>query len=110
MVQIKNINIMPLIIFFLVVIVTSILEYFTSLFAEYVLNVELWNYSNWTINFQNRVALVPSLRFGGLGLLFLYIVNPIMDKLYNKINNKVKNVIFFVLAAIILVDLFVKII
>lgn len=109
-VKVCNINIMPLIIFLLIVVITSVLEYFTSLFAEYILHVELWNYSNWTINFQNRVALVPSLRFGGLGILFLYIVNPIMDKIYDKINNNTKSVIFTLMVLIMLVDLIIKII
>lgn len=104
-VKLLNINIMPIIIFLLIVVFTTVLEYITSWFVQIAFNMELWNYSNWSINFQGRIALVPSLRFGILGILLLYFVQPLLFKLVDKLNEKIKNIIFFTLLVIILIDL-----
>lgn len=99
-----KINIMPVIIFLLIVIITSIIEYLTSYFMEVIFNDRWWNYTNWALNINGRVALVPSLRFGVLGILVLYLFQPYIEKFSNKINIKAKKIIFYVLLIIIVLD------
>ena len=49
---------------------------------------------NYKYNFQGRIALSPSLRFGLGGVLFLYILQPLFEKIVAKLNKKQLNNIF----------------
>ena len=40
------------------------------------------------INFQGRIALSPSLRFGLGGLIFLYLIQPVFEFIASKIKDK----------------------
>jgi uncharacterized membrane protein len=63
-------------------IATSI-ELATSYALEAVTGHWPWQtYVDYAINFQGRVALSPSIRFGIGGVLFLYIVQPLLDMLF----------------------------
>jgi len=69
-------------------------------------------YTDYAINFQGRIALSPSVRFGIGGILFLYIFQPLFDKILSKPQNKCINVIciiiLFVLAVDVVYTMFIK--
>ena len=77
----------PLTIFLLGVVICSILEYITSYFLEKIFNARWWDYSNLKFNVNGRICLKNSCLFGILGLILLYLINPLFIKLLHEMNN-----------------------
>ena len=61
-------------------------------------------YVDYKYNFQGRIALSPSLRFGLGGIVFLYVLQPLFEKLAGKIGSRMKTV-NIVIAGIFLIDI-----
>ncbi|MBQ3664297.1 MAG: hypothetical protein II914_09240, partial [Clostridia bacterium] len=60
-------------------------------------------YADYAINFQARIALSPSIRFGLGGVLFLYVLQPLFEKICEKLGPKrVKTlaIVFLVMFAV----------
>ena len=47
-----------------IVVITTVIELITSYIMEWTTGSWLWDYTRFTPNFQGRIALNPSLRFG----------------------------------------------
>ena len=92
-------------------LVATAIELLTSYLCEWTLGSWPWQtYArDYKIQFQGRIALSPSIRFGLGGLLFLYVLQPLFEKLVEKLGDRRRTVLFFALAAVILVDLVVMI-
>ena len=73
-----------LLVFFVSMAVTTAGELAASYIIEAVIHEQLWTYSMWRFNFQGRIALYSSLMFGGLSLLLVKAVHPMMRYLYKK--------------------------
>lgn len=56
-------------------------ELIASYIMEYATGSWMWNYTRFHPNFQGRIALNPSLRFGVGGLVLLFILLPIINKM-----------------------------
>ena len=69
----------PLMVFASAVLVATLLELATSTFLLNVFKVRLWDYTNWPLNYKGKVGVISSLGFGLLGLLLLYVFQPIMN-------------------------------
>lgn len=65
--------------------VTTAGELVASYIIEAALGRKLWSYHMWRFNFQGRIALYSSLMFGGLSLLLVKAVHPLMRLLYRKL-------------------------
>jgi len=66
-------------------LLATALELVTSYLCEAVLGYWPWQtYVDYAINFEGRIALSPSIRFGLGGILFLYVFQPMLDKLLSK--------------------------
>ena len=61
-------------------------------------------YLDYKINFQGRIALSPSIRFGIGGVVFLYIFQPAFEFMCNKLNKRILNIVFYILLICIIVD------
>ena len=61
-------------------LLTTALELFTSYWMEWTAGGWQWDYSTYFCNFEGRIALNPSVRFGLGGLVFLYLVQPVLEK------------------------------
>ena len=59
-------------------------------------------------NFQGRIALSPSIRFGIGGVVFLYLLQPLFEKIVGKLPKKALNIIFYVVATLFIIDIIVK--
>ena len=79
-----RLNIMPLIVFLLAALVSTAAELATSYLLEMLIGHSLWNYSFYRFHFEGRIAIVPSLLFGLLGVLAVYFLIPGILKLYEK--------------------------
>ena len=40
----------------------------------------MWDYTRFAFNFQGRIALNPSIRFGIGGMVILYLLQPLFEK------------------------------
>ena len=58
------------------IIITSIFEYFSSLFFEKVFKINWWNYSKQPFNLHGRICLETSLYWGFLAILVLTFIHP----------------------------------
>ena len=94
----------PLILFFMAILICSILEYFTSYILEKIFNARWWDYSNRKFNINGRICLETMIPFGILGCLILYIVNPFFMKIISSIPNTILNILAIVLFIIYLTD------
>lgn len=83
----------------------TVLELFASYLLEYFTGSWPWQtYKNYAVNFQGRIALSTSVRFGLGGLLILYCIQPVLEKQVKKTGPKALSFIFAVLIAVFLAD------
>lgn len=69
--------------------IATLTELLTSYLLEYFTGSWPWQtYRDYAINYQARIALSPSLRFGIGGVLFLYIFQPLFEKVTEHIGKK----------------------
>ena len=91
--------------------IATLIELGTSYICEWIMGSWPWQtYADYKINFQARIALSPSIRFGIGGVVFLYLLQPLFEKIVNKFSSKTLNIIFYILIIIITFDLIHKII
>lgn len=89
-------------------IVGSIVEYVLSFLGEVILNVRWWDYSDRFLNLNGRICFLYSLFWGALGLYFMTVINPFVDKiiefLKKKINIKILKIIVLVIFIFLMID------
>ena len=108
---IGKVNIRFLTLFLYITLVTTVVE----LAATYIVELfgmpftELWDYSDHFMNFQGRVCLDASARFGALGLMIIYIALPLYRKMIAMKNQKVLSIISWTIIVLFLIDLVLRI-
>lgn len=104
--DLKWLNIIkPFIIFIGCMAAATIIELAASYILEFFTGSWPWQtYADYKYNFQARIALSTSLRFGLGGTLFLYIVQPFFDWILSKPSRKTLDIIAVTAAAIVLLD------
>ena len=70
----------PVVLFILIVVVCSILEYTTSYLMEKIFKMRWWDYYKFKFNINGRVCLEILALFGAFGLFVMYIGNPFFFK------------------------------
>ena len=87
-------------------VVATLLELFTSYLMEWTTGSWPWQtYVDYDINFQGRIAFSPSVRFGLGGVFFLFVVQPLFEKIINKMEGHQLNVVAITVVGILLIDL-----
>jgi len=109
-IKIFKINISPLLVFLGAGTIATVVELLTSYLLELTSGKWLWDYADYAYNFQGRIALNPSIRFGLGGLLFLYVVQPVFERILGRTSEKYKLTIGIVLFITMTVDLIIKVI
>ncbi len=88
-------------------VVCTIAEYIASLGQEICFGSVAWDYSNLPLNINGRVCLLYSLFWGALGLVWIKVVYPALNKFISKLPVKFNRVlaaaftIFFVFDCVI---------
>jgi len=94
------------VIFILTMLTATLLELITSYLCEWIMGSWPWQtYSDYKINFQGRIALSPSVRFGIGGVVFLYVIQPFLDKLVEKFSDRAIKKTAIVILSVLAVDL-----
>lgn len=93
-----------------VFLVGTLIATIAELTASYLIDAaggnQMWDYTGYFLNFDGRIALVPSLMFGVMICASICGIHPILIKLQNKIRqSKIHNILFIIIAVLFIVDL-----
>lgn len=94
-----------LIVFLLGIIFCDIVEYITSYLMEKLFAARWWDYTYEFMNINGRICLKHSLYWGVISIVFVKVIHPAVDKLYNKINEDYLIYIFAVIMIVFIIDL-----
>lgn len=93
------------VVFLLCMTIATLIELATSYICEYFMGSWPWQtYANYKINFQARIALSPSIRFGLGGVAFLYLLQPLFEKLCEKLGEKKVKILALIVGIVLLID------
>ena len=96
------------VLFFMSIIICSILEYVTSYLMEKIFKARWWDYSTKRFNLNGRICLETMIPFGILGVVCVYIINPMLSAFLHVIPSVLIYIIGIVLLFIFLSDLIVS--
>ena len=99
-----RVNIMPVVVFAAVVVLTTVVELIASYLLEWTTGGWLWDYTRYTIQWQGRICLSASLRFGVGGMVILYGLQPLLEKGMTRLSEKWRQILFTVLFILFVVD------
>ena len=107
--DVKWLNIVkPLLIFIGCMAVATAVELAATYVLEYTKGSWPWQtYSRYKYNFQARIALSTSLRFGLGGLIFLYLLQPLFEKWNAKLTDRTRTIVFSVVFGLFMLDVVV---
>ena len=95
----------PFLIFLGCMAVATGIELVTSYILEALPGSWPWQtYVDYGINFQGRIALSPSVRFGLGGVFFLYILQPLFERMVGAMSGRCRQTVFFITAGLMLLD------
>ena len=94
----------PIALFFMTIITSGFLEYFTSWVMEKLFKARWWDYSKRKFNLNGRVCLGTLIPFGVFGLIITYITNPFILHCLEGVNNIVLNVTSVILFFVYTID------
>lgn len=94
----------PALLFPVIMVLCGVMEYATHWFIQRTMGIQYWNYSNYFLNINGRVALEGLLVFAILGTFFIYIGAPFVDNVLNKFSTKSKIITVSVLAVLFIID------
>ena len=100
----KKLNLTPLLVFFAIIFIATVVELIGSYIMEATQGGWMWDYSDYFANFQGRIALNPSIRFGIGGMVILYLLQPLFEKGVKKLSGKTVILTGGIIGAILLVD------
>jgi len=84
----------------------TLLELITSYLMEWATGSWAWQtYKDYSINYEARIALSPSIRFGIGGVVFLYIIQPILEKLVKILGDRKLTVASIIIVGVLVIDL-----
>lgn len=67
------------VLFFAGLLLTGVLEYFTSWLLEKLFHAQWWDYSEWKFNINGRVCLAGAVVFGFMSVVVIKIVHPFVE-------------------------------
>ena len=85
-------------------VVTTILEYLTSILLEKLFHMKWWDYSAMPFNINGRVCLLNSCEFGALSVFVVMVLHPAVTRLVGRIPGPVQLLLAGLLSAAILTD------
>lgn len=89
--------------------VCSTVEYITSYVLEKIFKARWWDYSDRKFNLEGRVCLGNAFLFGVGGVIFTYVLNPLVVSMLDKLPMLALRIIAIVLMVIFLVDVVITI-
>lgn len=97
-----------ILVFIISFIVGSIFEYICSLFQENIFGTISWNYTKYKFNINGRISLMHSTFWGILGIIFYFLIMPLLIKMDSLLDIKIIKVITIILSIILFTDCFLS--
>ena len=91
------------------VALTTVVELIASYLLEWTPGGWLWDYTRYTIQWQGRICLSASLRFGVGGMVILYGLQPLLEKGVGRLGGRRRRVVFAVLFTVFVLDCIVPV-
>lgn len=104
-IRLGNIPVTPVLVFAAIVLITTLIELAASYIMELIHGEWMWDYTRFSFNFQGRIALNPSIRFGIGGMVFLYILQPLFKKLLSALPDSRLYQISFIMLVLFAADM-----
>lgn len=102
--RLGRVPITPVLVFLGIAAVSTAVELLASYVMEWTVGAWMWDYTRFACNFQGRIALNPSLRFGVGGMVFLYVLQPLFRRLTDGLNDRLLAAVTAVLGALMAAD------
>lgn len=103
-IRLGRVKITPALVFVGIVVITTVVELIASYLMEWTLGQWQWDYTRFAWDFQGRIAPNPSLRFGIGGMVFLYLLQPRLERLAGSLSSRVLTALTAVLAVAMAAD------
>jgi uncharacterized membrane protein len=103
--RVGPVNVMPVIVMVSIYAITTTLEFCTHWLIETIAGIRMWDYTGKFLNIDGRVCFEDSLRFTILGMLGIYLIVPLLDKLLAKLSRRTNWTIFGALLTLFLIDI-----
>lgn len=94
----------PVIVFIFGILITSIIEYYTSFLFEKCFHNKWWDYSDKKYNLNGRICLLNSLLFGIGSLAIIYLGNPFVNFLLTSFKTSTLNILAIIFGILFAVD------
>lgn len=104
LILLKSFRKKPYKLFFMSFLTCGIIEYSTAWYLETFKHLRYWNYNGYFLNIKGRVCLEGLILFGLGGMVFTYLLAPLLDNLFKKLTPKVTKIICIILITSYLVD------
>jgi uncharacterized membrane protein len=95
----------PLLVFLAGMVLSDIVEFYTSLIMEKLFHAHWWDYSERFLNIQGRICFSHTLIWGGVSLAFIYLAHPVIKTAVTRIPMQIIYFILAVIAVVFIVDL-----
>jgi len=99
----------PELVFLFGMILTSFLEYASSVLLEKLFNKSWWDYSDRKFNVNGRICLMNSTLFCALSIFLIYVLHPMFTALLVRLPETIVPVIAVSLTLVFSIDLFVSV-
>jgi len=95
----------PVVVFAINVFVAGLVEYLCAVLIVFWDGANrFWDYSQHPFNINGYTCLESSLLLGIVATLFVYLIYPLMEKIFAKLKYRYLNIIFWVLLVVFVVD------
>lgn len=89
--------------------ISTTVEYITSYVLEKIFKARWWDYSNHKFNIEGRVCLGNSLFFGIGGIVFVYLINPIVTSIIKTMSLIIFRIVAITSLVIFLIDVIITV-
>lgn len=86
----------------------GVLEYIMAVAQEKIFGTRSWDYSDKPLNIGGKTTVPYMFVWGALFLLFIYVIFPLLLKIYRKIPHKIGDIFFKILAIFLIFDIIIS--
>jgi uncharacterized membrane protein len=104
-VRLGKLNIMPVIIALMILLIVAVVEYIGHYILDVFFNLKPWDYSEKFMNINGRICLEDSLRFVVLGMIGMYGIVPLLDRVFSKITKRQNVIMLLIIVVMFVIDI-----
>ena len=104
-IKIGKLNITPLIVFIAILFIVSVIEFSASYIMELIFHKRWWDYTYDILNLNGRISLRNSSLLALGGMLFVYIIQPFLEKIFVNFKETTLNKLAILIISVMTLDL-----